>query len=96
MKIIVKNGEDHREKEFPATLWKTLLSQMRSADVEMHSACNAGICGACICTIEQWGENINKSFRTEPWFPLAREEVMTCIAGISSLKWPDIILKKMY
>lgn len=83
-------------KQFPADLKKTLLSQLTDAGVEIPNACRAGLCGACICQIE-WGEKvIDKSKITEPGFPLADEEVMTCIAGLGQDVTEDIVLKMIY
>lgn len=53
MKIIIKNIDGIIEKEIPADINKTLLKQVEESGVEMQSACHSGICGACICTIEQ-------------------------------------------
>ncbi len=96
MKIIIKNIDGIIEKEIPADINKTLLKQVEESGVEMQSACHSGICGACICTIEQWWENIDKSFRWEPWFPLGDDEVMTCIAGLATTDGENIILRKIY
>ena len=96
MKIILKKLDGTQEKEITVDSKKTLLKQLEEAGVEMHSACHAGICWACICMIEQGGKNIDKSFRTEPGFPLGDDEVMTCIWGCKDTWWEDIILRKIY
>lgn len=95
MQLVIKNAEGKIEKVLQVDEKSTLLKQLEANGVEIHSACHAGICGACICTIEAWENLINKSKITEPWFPLADNEVMTCIWGCKSGDW-EIILKKIY
>lgn len=96
MKIIVKNISDKIEKEFEANGKKTLLSEIRDQDVEIHSACMMWMCGACMCKIEKGWEFINKSAKWEPAFPLYEDEVMTCIAKVDAKKDGEIVLKKIY
>lgn len=96
MKIIVKNTEEKVEKEFVATGKKTLISELRDNDVEIHSACMMWMCGACMCKIEKWVEFIDKSAKGEPAFPLYEDEVMTCIAKVNGKKDGEVILKKIY
>lgn len=95
MKIIVKKSTGEIESQIEVVSNRPILKQLEEAWVEMHSACHAGICWACICTIEKWVEHLNKAFVTEPGFPLAEEEVMTCIGAVTS--WDgEIILQKIY
>jgi hypothetical protein len=49
-----------------------------------------------MCEIEQWEEFINKEATTASGFPLADEEVMTCIAKVKNNETWEIILKSMY
>jgi hypothetical protein len=49
-----------------------------------------------MCEIEKWEEHINKEATTAPGFPLADEEVMTCIAKVTSDEDGEIVLKSMY
>lgn len=99
MKIIIKDKEWNILKELSAEVGKTLLRQISDAWEEMHFACMTWICGACMCEVESWSEFIDKEMRTAPGFPLADEEVMTCISGVKKdsvdQEW-NIILKKIY
>ena len=96
MKITIKNAAGEIIKTLDADLNKTLLKQLEAQWVEIPSACFTGICWACMCEIEEWEELINKEATTAPGFPLADEEVMTCIAKINSDADGEIILKSMY
>jgi hypothetical protein len=49
-----------------------------------------------MCEIEKGEEFVNKEATTAPGFPLADEEVMTCIAKVNSDEDGEIILKSMY
>ncbi|MGB2111065.1 MAG: hypothetical protein ACPHY8_04270 [Patescibacteria group bacterium] len=49
-----------------------------------------------MCEIEQGEEFVNKEATTAPGFPLADEEVMTCIAKVNSDEDGEIVLKSMY
>lgn len=91
-KIIIKNADWELTRELDQDIWKTLIKQMNDAGEEVMSACHHGICWACIYSVDSWVDNINKSFKWEPGFPLWEDEVMTCIAWI---KWNDeeIILR---
>ncbi len=99
MKLIIKNKDWEILKQLDAEVWKTLYKQITDAWIEIHHACNAWICGACMCEIEEGWEFIKKNMRTEPWFPLDESEVMTCIAWINPEdieKKHNIILKTIY
>ena len=93
--IIIKNKDWEIIKTIESDISKTLLKQLQESGVEMAYACHTGICGACMCQIESGSENVNKSFRWEPGFPLWDDEVMTCIAWVIN-KDEDIILKTIY
>lgn len=96
MKITIKDSEGNLIKSVDADTKKTLLSQLEKQDIDIPNACRAGMCAACMCTIEKWEELIVKDFRWEPAFPLGDDEVMTCIAGLKDLEDGEIILKTMY
>ena len=96
MKITIKNASWEIIKTLDADLNKTLLKQLEAEWIEIPSACFTGICGACMCEIEKWEEHINKEATTAPGFPLAYEEVMTCIAKVTSDEDGEIVLKSMY
>lgn len=98
MKIIIKNSSWEILKSIDSIVWKTLLEQITNSWIEMHFACNAWICWACMCSIEKWQEFIKKDFKTEPWFPLWEDEVMTCIWWIISDESSnnEIVLKTIY
>lgn len=93
--ITIKNSSWEVIKTIEADLSKTLLKQLQEEWIEIASACYTGICWACMCEIESWWENIDKSFRWEPGFPLWEEELMTCIAWVKD-KEKDIVLKTIY
>ena len=93
--IIIKNKDWEIIKTIESDISKTLLKQLQEAWVEMAYACHTGICGACMCQIESGSENVVKSFRWEPGFPLWDDEVMTCIWGIKD-KDIDMVLKTIY
>ncbi len=93
-KITVKNASGAVIKTIDAAVWKTLLSQLNGADIQVPSACHTGACGACMCTIETGSRYIDKSFRSEPAFPLDDSEVMTCIGSVQETD-EDIILVTM-
>ena len=96
MKITIKNAAGEILKTLDADLNKTLLKQLEAEWIEIPSACFTGICWACMCEIEKWEEFINKEATTAPGFPLADEEVMTCIAKVNSDADWEIVLKSMY
>jgi len=92
MKIIIKAKSGDIIKEFPADVNKTILSQLREQEVEVASACQHWICGACMMHIESGLDSVIKNKKTEAWFPLAENELMTCIWWIKEWATEDIVL----
>lgn len=70
MKITVKNASGELLKTVDADVKRTLLSQLEEQGVKIPNACHAGMCAACMCTIEKGEELVVKDFRGEPAFPL--------------------------
>jgi len=93
-KIIVKDATWKVIKELDQEVNKTLIKQMTDSWLEVMSACHHWICGACIYNVEKWHNNVNKSFKWEPGFPLGEDEVMTCIAWVTDSE-DDIILQNI-
>ncbi len=93
--IIIKDANWNIIKEIEADISKNLLEQLTEAWIDIPAACYTGICGACMCEVESWWENIDKSFSGEEWFPTDDSEVMTCIAWIKD-KDAEVVLKSMY
>jgi len=79
--LILKNTSWEILKQIPLDTGKTLLKQLEDAGAEIPYACMTGMCSVCMCEIETWLEQVDKSFRGEPAFPVDDREVMTCIAG---------------
>lgn len=94
-KIIIKDASWEVIKTLDGDVTRNLLKQLTDKWVEISYACHTGICWACMCLIEKWEDSVIKNFKGEPWFPLADEEIMTCIAGIKEIDG-DVILKKIY
>lgn len=93
--IIIKDANGNILKKIDADISKNLLAQLTEAWVDIPAACYTGICGACMCEVEQGSENIEKNFSGQEGFPTDDSEVMTCIGGVKN-KDQDIILKSMY
>lgn len=94
-KVRIENAQGELIKELDVEPWKVLLSQLESAGVEIPNACRAGMCAACMCRIESWEQYAKKDIRGEPAFPLAEDEIMTCIGWFEETD-ETIILKTMY
>ncbi|MDD3144933.1 MAG: 2Fe-2S iron-sulfur cluster-binding protein [Candidatus Gracilibacteria bacterium] len=93
--ITIKNSAGEIIKTIESDVNKTLLKQLQDEGIDITYACHTGICGACMCNIESGSENVEKSFRGEPGFPLGDDEVMTCIGGIKN-KDIDVVLKTIF
>lgn len=93
--ITIKDANGNVLKQIEADISKNLLAQLTEAGIDIPAACYTGICGACMCEVEQGSDNIEKNFSGQEGFPTDDSEVMTCIAGVTD---PDaeIILKSMY
>lgn len=99
MKITIKNSSWDIIKTIDAKLNQTLLKTITESWIEIYSACLNWICASCMCQIESWEQFVLKTFRNEPSFPLADEEVMTCIAKIKDEFIEtnnELILKTIY
>jgi ferredoxin len=53
MKLTIKKSNGDIEAQIEIQPKRPILKQIEEAGIEMHSACHAGICGACICMIEK-------------------------------------------
>ena len=95
MRITIKKENGENLGSFDAEPWKVLLSQIESQGIEIPSACHAGMCAACMCHVEKGGEYLVKDFRTQPAFPLADDEVMTCIGALREGEG-EVILRTLY
>ncbi len=95
IQVRVENANGELIKEVPVDAGRILLSQLEASDIEIPNACRSWICASCLCHIVQGGEHIEKNFRGEPGFPLAEDEVMTCIAGVRETD-ETVILRTMY
>ena len=93
--VRIQNAQWELLKEISVDANRILLSQIEAAGVEIPNACRTGMCASCLCHIKQGEEHIEKSLRGEPAFPLAEDEVMTCIAGVRDTD-ETIILQTMY
>ena len=93
--ITVKNSKWEIIKSISWDTKKTILKQLNEAWVELPSACFTWICGACLCNVESWREKIIDNFRWEAWFPLAPEEIMTCISWIKDEN-SEVVLQTIY
>ncbi|QFR39369.1 2Fe-2S iron-sulfur cluster binding domain-containing protein [Candidatus Gracilibacteria bacterium 28_42_T64] len=93
--IVIKNSTGEIIKTIPGDTKKTLLKQLNESGVEISSACFTGICGACMCRVESGRDNIIDNFRGEAGFPLAPEEIMTCISGIKDEN-SEVVLQTIY
>ena len=94
--IIVNNPEWQQVAALKANEKQTLLQQIQDAGYPLHNACQMGICAACMCHIATGHEAIIKDAKTPPGFPLADDEVMTCIAKVDASSSGDITLTTMY
>lgn len=95
MKITIKDIQGNIEKQVEVDSNSPILTQLEKAGVFMQSACQAGICWACICNVESGGEKLNKNGFWEPGFPLADDEIMTCIWAVSNAN-DEVVLRKIY
>ena len=93
--LILKSTDWEIIKEIPLDTGKTLLKQLEDAGAEIPYACMTGMCSACMCEVESWLEQVDKSFKWEPAFPIDEREVMTCIAW-GKQGSEDITLKMMF
>lgn len=93
-KIIVKNNAWEILTSIQIEAEKTLLKQLEAQGIEIPNACRIGICASCLCTAEQGSEHLIKNLTGEPAFPLAEEEIMTCIGWVADTE-EEIILTTM-
>jgi ferredoxin len=69
-------------KELEVNTLKPLLTQLEAAWVEIPNACRTWMCAACLCNDPTGDDNLNKTLRWEPAFPLWEGEIMTCIGWV--------------
>lgn len=81
-KVQIKNNQWELIKELDIEPGKILLSQLEAQGIEIANACRTGMCGSCLCFSPDGDENLNKSLKWEPAFPLGEWEIMTCIGSV--------------
>ncbi|MDR2190277.1 MAG: 2Fe-2S iron-sulfur cluster binding domain-containing protein [Candidatus Peribacteria bacterium] len=75
--------------------------------ISIPLACGGGVCGVCLCQVQNGGEAIQPDKITTPLIPLPRDEqgnpkeILACVAGVKSEMFADgeehtITLQKAY
>jgi ferredoxin len=81
------------------------LAAMHGIDIPL--ACGGGVCGVCLCTVEEGGEVLQPDKITTPFIPLSQDEngnpkeILACVAGVTTQAFQDgqahtIVIQKIY
>jgi len=105
--VIIKDPQWNEVWQFTAEDGKNIAELAAMHGVQIPVSCWAGVCGVCLCKVEEWKDTVKADAFNSPLMPLKTdenwnpEEVLTCIAGFNPEKfndWQDhtVILQRTY
>lgn len=105
--VIIKDNAGKELGSFQAEDNKSIQELAAMHGIDIPLACGGGVCGVCLCKVEQWAEALESDKITTPLIPLPNDEkgnpaeILACVAGVKSeifeKEWETvIILQKNY
>ena len=105
--VIIKDPQWNEIGQFQAENGKNIAELAAMHGVEIPVSCGAGVCGVCLCKVEDGKHAVKADAFNSPLVPLKTdgnwdpEEVLACIAGFNSDKFDDwqdytVVLQRTY
>ena len=105
--VIIKDNNGKEIWSFEAQDEKHFQELAGMHGIDIPLACGGGVCGICLCSVEEWADAIQPDKITTPIMPLPTDEngdpkeILACTAGVKSEIFNDgkshtIILQKSY
>lgn len=105
--VIIKDPKWDEIWQFVAENGKNIAELAAMHGIDIPVSCGAGVCGVCLCKVEEWKDTVKWDVFNSPLMPLKNdenwnpEEVLTCISGFNPEKfndWKDhtVVLQRTY
>jgi len=105
--VIIKDPQWNEVGQFVAEDGKNIAELAAMHGIDIPVSCGAGVCGVCLCKVNEWKETVKADAFNSPLMPLKTdenwnpEEVLACIAGFNPEKfndWQDhtVVLQRTY
>lgn len=88
VKVIVKDKEGKEIWSFNPTNRANFQEMAALQGIEIPVACGVGVCGICLCGVEDWASFVQSDLYGSPVAPLSEDEngnpkeILACVAGI--------------
>jgi ferredoxin len=105
--VIIKDPQWNEVWQFIAEDGKNIAELAAMHWINIPVSCGAGVCGVCLCKVEEWKDVVKWDAFNSPLMPRENDEnwnpkeVLTCIAGFNPEKFNDwqnhtVILQRTY
>lgn len=105
--VIIKDNSGKELGSFEAQDEKSFQELAAMHGIDIPLACGGGVCGVCLCKVEQGADAIQSDKITTPLIPLPNDEkgnpqeVLACVAGVKTEQFTNgtgttIILQKSF
>lgn len=103
--VIIKDPQWNEVWQFEAEDGKNIAELAAMHWINIPVSCGAGVCGVCLCNVEEWWEAVKWDAFNTPLMPLATDEnwnpkeVLACVWWFNSLndgKDHTVILQRAY
>ena len=105
--VIIKDPQWNEIWQFAAENGKNIAELAAMHGIDIPVSCGAGVCGVCLCKVEDGKDAVKWDAFNSPLMPLKSdekwnpEEVLACIAGFNSEKFDDwedhtVVLQRTY
>lgn len=105
--VIIKDPKWNEVWQFIAEDGKNIAELAAMHGIDIPVSCGAGVCGVCLCKVEDGKEVVKWDAFNSPLMPLKNdenwnpEEVLACIAGFNPEKFNDgqnhtVVLQRAY
>ena len=105
--VIIKDPQWNEVWQFTAEDAKNIAELAAMHGIDIPVSCGAGVCGVCLCKVQQWNDAVKWDAFNSPLIPLKNDEnwnpaeVLACIAGFNPEKFDDwedhtVVLQRAY
>lgn len=93
--VIIKDPQWKEIWNFIAEDWKNIVELAEMHWIKIPEACGGGVCGVCLCKVEEWNNVVKSDAFNSPIMPLESDEnwnpkeILACVAWFNSESFND-------